>query len=170
MEAKCEFDLRYSRPILPIMRRVSNKADESFERRQQHRREENKANSRLNNKSKEVGDEIYKRLWASRYQQYLTKRISDTREAGIAFVGDMPEIAHLSVNDNEDASSLTKVNPFITSADASFTPFDHLPIDLQIDILEQRQRDVCIGTNLIWENVSSLIDVLTLGMTILFPL
>jgi hypothetical protein len=174
MEAECEFDLRYSRPILPIMRRVNNKTDESFQRLQQHRREQNEANSRLNNKSKEVGEEIHKGLWASMYQQYLITRINDTREAKIAFsvvfAEDMPDITHLSVNDNEDASSSTNGDLSSTSMHAFVTPFDPLSTDLQLDILEQRKRDARISTKATLDNVNSLIDVLTLGKTTLFPL
>lgn len=82
------------------------------------------------------------------YLKYLLTRINDESEVVIAFSAifatDPPDIAHLSIEDN-----------------TSVIPFDHLPADIQLNILEQRSRDVRIGTNTIFDSVKDLIDVLT---------
>jgi hypothetical protein len=80
-------------------------------------------------------------------------RINDESEVAIAFSvvfatdpPDTPDITRLSIKDN-----------------ASTIPFDHLAADIQLNILEQRSRDVRISTDIIRDSVKKLVDVLASG-------
>jgi hypothetical protein len=165
------FDLRYSRPTPPlgvVTKAVrfsgSNETDEMLLQREQRypeedrqRDEQSKINEILNKKSRQVGEEIHKRLWPLIYLQYLINRISDTRQVKIDF-DNLPDIESLSVSGSQDPSSAS------TKA-VDNTPFDKLSINIQMDILEQRQKDARIGMQAAWASLSRLIDLLTSGIT-----
>jgi hypothetical protein len=151
-----EFDLWYSRPTTDEAVRLagSDETDESFNDRRQFIQERNKVNSLLNIKSKQVGEGIHNRLWTSMYLQYLVKQVNNTSEVKIVF-SDQPDIGSLSMDDRELHSS--------TSAEAFAPQLCELPLEFQISLLEQRQRDACIGTEVSWATLRNLTSALTSG-------
>lgn len=151
-----EFDLWYSRPTRDEAVRLdgSDETDESFNDRRQCIQERNKVNSLLNIKSKQVGEGIHNRLWPSMYLQYLVKQVNNKSEVKIVF-SDLPDIGHLSTNDREVYSS--------ASAEVFDAHLSELSLELQINLLEQRQRDACIGTEVAWATLNYLTRALTTG-------
>jgi hypothetical protein len=107
----------------------SSETIECFNQRKNETREEMAANRRLNDRSKEVREEIDTRLWATTYLQYLMERIHTTAPVHIDF-SDLPNLQNLSLSD--EIPSLSPRGEPIQQ------PFGDLSLDLQIQILDRR--------------------------------
>jgi hypothetical protein len=154
------FDLWYSCPHIgqAVRLRGSGETDEDFRHRSRSRQEENRLNDRLNIKSKEVGEALDERLWASMYLKYLVERVN---YAGTVYTHfpDLPDIAHLSIQDSESYAA--------ASVDPSTQPHFKVSTECHIEVLEQRRRDAQIGTEIAWSALDSLTHALTSGMVAL---
>lgn len=151
-----KFGLRYNRPTTRVPVRIvdSTETDEDFAARQKEAGKEHVVNRRLNNISKRVREEIDTRLWAAMYLQYLTGRIYVTDLVRIR-LSDLPDLQNLSLSD--EGLSLSPSGEHVEQ------PFEHLAVELQIQILEQRLGDACIGTEALWTTLNQLICQLTSG-------
>lgn len=130
-----------------------SKSDESLRQWQDEVKEEMTANRRLNGLNKKVMEEIDTRLWATKYLQYLTKRIYGTAPVPIKFT-DPPSIENLSLSE--------EALPPPPKKQAEW-PFKDLPLDTQLQILERRLEDARIGTEALWAGLNELIIRITSG-------
>ena len=136
----------------------SGETDEDFHHRSQSLQEENRLNDRLNIKSKEVRKALDERLWASMYLRYLVEQVSYAGTVYIHF-SDLPDIAHLSIQDSESYA--------VASVKPSTQPHFKVSTECYIEVLDQRQRDAQIGTEIVWSALDSLTHALTSGIVAL---
>jgi hypothetical protein len=151
-----KYGLRYNRPTRrqPFPFEDSSETIEIFTQRKNENREEMAANRRLNDISKQVREEIDTRLWATMYFQYLIERIHTTALVHIDF-SDLPNLENLSLSDENPSPS--------PRGELIQQPFEDLSLDLQIQILNRRLLDACIGAEAIWATLNELVGKLTSG-------
>ncbi|KAH7247254.1 uncharacterized protein BKA55DRAFT_676723 [Fusarium redolens] len=89
---------------------------------------------------------------ATMYLQYLMERIHITALVHIDF-SDLPNLQNLSLSD-----VIPSLSP---RGEPIQQPFEDLSLDLQIQILDRRLLDACIGTEAIWATLNELVGKLT---------
>ncbi|KAI3567895.1 hypothetical protein IWW34DRAFT_839166 [Fusarium oxysporum f. sp. albedinis] len=86
------------------------------------------------------------------YLQYLIERIHTTALVHINF-SDLPNLQNLSLSDETPSPS--------PRGELIQQPFEDLSLDLQIQILNRRLLDACIGREAIWATLNELVGKLT---------
>lgn len=156
MPSHGKYGLRFNRSTKskPVGFADSSEPEEELAERQSESRIRNAANDSLNSKSKRVKEEIETRLWAAMYLQYLMERIPAAEPVSIRLT-DLPDLSKLSLSE-------TTFSPSPPRQPLEQT-FEHLSVEHQIQILDRRLLDACLGTEAIWAALSRLICFLTSG-------